>query len=233
MIYPHPPRGDKRSAEIIRRAAEEYGIEAIAVGNGTAGRETERFLRELGLPSSIIITMVNESGASVYSASETARREFPDHDLTVRGAVSIGRRLLDPLAELVKIDPKSIGVGQYQHDVDQKELKKALDTVVEFCVHAVGVDLNTASLELLSSVSGLGQSTAGRIIRYREANGPFPTRKELLNVPRLGPKTFEQAAGFLRVSGGPDPLTAVQSIPNGTPLWNGWRPTSAAPCPNS
>ncbi|MBP6333578.1 MAG: RNA-binding transcriptional accessory protein [Aminivibrio sp.] len=219
VIYPHPPRGDQKgSAEIIRRAAEEYGIEAIAVGNGTAGRETERFLRELGLPSSIIITMVNESGASVYSASETARREFPDHDLTVRGAVSIGRRLLDPLAELVKIDPKSIGVGQYQHDVDQKELKKALDTVVEFCVHAVGVDLNTASLELLSSVSGLGQSTAGQIIRYREANGPFPTRKELLNVPRLGPKTFEQAAGFLRVSGGPDPLDRSAVHPERYPI---------------
>ncbi|MBL3539599.1 Tex family protein [Aminivibrio sp.] len=219
VIYPHPPRGDEKgSADTIRRAAEKYGIEAIAVGNGTAGRETERFLRGLGLPSSIIITMVNESGASVYSASETARREFPDHDLTVRGAVSIGRRLLDPLAELVKIDPKSIGVGQYQHDVDQKELKKALDTVVEYCVHAVGVDLNTASLELLSSVSGLGQSTAGQIIRYREANGPFSTRKELLNVPRLGPKTFEQAAGFLRVSGGPDPLDRSAVHPERYPI---------------
>lgn len=219
VIYPHPPRADEKgSADAIRRAAEEFGIEAIAVGNGTAGRETERFLRGLGLPSSIIITMVNESGASVYSASETARKEFPDYDLTVRGAVSIGRRLLDPLAELVKIDPKSIGVGQYQHDVDQKELKKSLDTVVEFCVHAVGVDLNTASLELLSSVSGLGQSTAGRIIRYREANGPFSTRKELLNVPRLGPKTFEQAAGFLRVSGGPDPLDRSAVHPERYPI---------------
>lgn len=219
VIYPHPPRADEKgSADAIRRAAEEFGIEAIAVGNGTAGRETERFLRGLGLPSSIIITMVNESGASVYSASETARREFPDYDLTVRGAVSIGRRLLDPLAELVKIDPKSIGVGQYQHDVDQKELKKSLDTVVEFCVHAVGVDLNTASLELLSSVSGLGQSTAGQIIRYREANGPFSTRKELLNVPRLGPKTFEQAAGFLRVSGGPDPLDRSAVHPERYPI---------------
>lgn len=222
VIYPHPPRADEKgSADAIRRAAEEFGIEAIAVGNGTAGRETERFLRGLGLPSSIIITMVNESGASVYSASETARREFPDYDLTVRGAVSIGRRLLDPLAELVKIDPKSIGVGQYQHDVDQKELKKSLDTVVEFCVHAVGVDLNTASLELLSSVSGLGQSTAGRIIRYREANGPFSTRKELLNVPRLGPKTFEQAAGFLRVSGGPDPLDRSAVHPERYPIVEG------------
>jgi uncharacterized protein len=219
VIYPHPPRRDEKgSADTIRRAAEEYSIEAVAVGNGTAGRETERFLRGLGLPSSIIITMVNESGASVYSASETARREFPDHDLTVRGAVSIGRRLLDPLAELVKIDPKSIGVGQYQHDVDQKDLKKALDTVVEFCVHAVGVDLNTASLELLSSVSGLGQSTAGQIIRYREGNGPFSTRKELLNVPRLGPKTFEQAAGFLRVSGGADPLDRSAVHPERYPI---------------
>ncbi len=219
VIYPHPPRRDEKgSADTIRRATEEYSIEAIAVGNGTAGRETERFLRGLSLPSSIIITMVNESGASVYSASETARREFPDHDLTVRGAVSIGRRLLDPLAELVKIDPKSIGVGQYQHDVDQKDLKKALDSVVEFCVHAVGVDLNTASLELLSSVSGLGQSTAGQIIRYREGNGPFSTRKELLNVPRLGPKTFEQAAGFLRVSGGADPLDRSAVHPERYPI---------------
>ena len=219
VIYPHPPRGDEKgSADTILRAAEKYEIEAIAVGNGTAGRETERFLRGLGLPSSIIITMVNESGASVYSASETARREFPEYDLTVRGAVSIGRRLLDPLAELVKIDPKSIGVGQYQHDVDQKELKKSLDTVVEFCVHAVGVDLNTASLELLSSVSGLGQSTAGQIMKYREANGPFSTRKELLNVPRLGPKTFEQAAGFLRVSGGPDPLDRSAVHPERYPI---------------
>ena len=209
VIFPHPPRGDEAgSASIILRAAEEYKIEAIAIGNGTAGRETERFVRGLGLPASVIITMVNESGASVYSASETARREFPDHDITVRGAVSIGRRLLDPLAELVKIDPCSIGVGQYQHDVDQKELKKALDRVVEFCVNAVGVDINTASRELLSSVAGIGPATAAKIVEFREARGPFSTRKELLNVPRLGPKTFEQAAGFLRINGGTDPLDA-------------------------
>ena len=207
VIYPHPPRGDeKESGAIIAAAAEEYEIEAIAIGNGTAGRETERFIRGLGLPSSIIITMVNESGASIYSASETARREFPDHDITVRGAVSIGRRLLDPLAELVKIDPGSIGVGQYQHDVDQKELRKALDRVVEFCVNSVGVDVNTASVELLSSVSGIGPATARRIVEFREGRGPFSSRKELLKVPGLGPKTFEQAAGFLRIRGGGNPL---------------------------
>lgn len=206
-IYPHPPRADEaKSAEVIRKAIGDYAIEAIAIGNGTAGRETERFFRGLGLPSTMLITMVNESGASIYSASETARREFPDHDLTVRGAVSIGRRLLDPLAELVKIDPKSIGVGQYQHDVDQKELKNALSTVVESCVNAVGVELNTASLELLSFVSGIGSATAERIVKHREANGPFASRKDLMLVPRLGPKTFEQAAGFLRIRGGENPL---------------------------
>ncbi len=206
-IYPHPPRADEaKSAEVILKAIEDYAIEAIAIGNGTAGRETERFFRGLGLPSNMLITMVNESGASIYSASETARREFPDRDLTVRGAVSIGRRLLDPLAELVKIDPKSIGVGQYQHDVDQKELKNALSTVVESCVNAVGVELNTASLELLSFVSGIGSATAERIVKHREANGPFASRKDLMHVPRLGPKTFEQAAGFLRIRGGENPL---------------------------
>ena len=209
VIFPHPPKRDEDgSAAIIRAAVEKYQIEAAAIGNGTAGRETERFFKKIGLPSSVIITMVNESGASVYSASEIARREFPDHDITVRGAVSIGRRLLDPLAELVKIDPKSIGVGQYQHDVDQKELKNALETVVESCVHAVGVDLNTASPELLSFVSGITAGMASQIVNYRETNGPFPTRRELLKVPRLGPKTFEQSAGFLRVTGGPEPLDA-------------------------
>ena len=218
-IFPHPPRADEaKSAEIMRKAIDQYGIEAVAIGNGTAGRETERFFRGLGLPSDILITMVNESGASIYSASETARREFPEHDLTVRGAVSIGRRLLDPLAELVKLDPKSIGVGQYQHDVDQKELKNALATVVESCVNAVGVELNTASLELLSFVSGIGSGTADRIIKFREANGPFSSRKELLNVPRLGPKTFEQAAGFLRIRGGTNPLDASAVHPERYPL---------------
>ncbi len=218
-IFPHPPRADEaKSAEIMRKTIKEYEIEAVAIGNGTAGRETERFFRSLELPSEILITMVNESGASIYSASETARREFPDHDLTVRGAVSIGRRLLDPLAELVKIDPKSIGVGQYQHDVDQKELKNALATVVESCVNAVGVELNTASLELLSFVSGIGSGTAERIIKFREANGPFASRKELLNVPRLGPKTFEQAAGFLRIRGGTNPLDGSAVHPERYPL---------------
>ena len=218
-IFPHPPRADEaKSAEIMRKAINDYEIEAVAIGNGTAGRETERFFRGLGLPSDILITMVNESGASIYSASETARREFPEHDLTVRGAVSIGRRLLDPLAELVKIDPKSIGVGQYQHDVDQKELKNALAAVVESCVNAVGVELNTASLELLSFVSGIGSGTAERIIKFREAHGPFSSRKELLNVPRLGPKTFEQAAGFLRIRGGTNPLDGSAVHPERYPL---------------
>lgn len=219
IIFPHPPRADEaKSAEVVHKVIDEYQIEAVAVGNGTAGRETERFFRSLGLPSDILITMVNESGASVYSASETARREFPEHDLTVRGAVSIGRRLLDPLAELVKIDPRSIGVGQYQHDVDQKELKNALATVVESCVNAVGVELNTASLELLSFVSGIGSGMAERIIKFREANGPFSSRKELLNVPRLGPKTFEQAAGFLRIRGGTNPLDGSAVHPERYPL---------------
>lgn len=218
-IFPHPPRADEaKSAEIMRKTINDYEIEAVAIGNGTAGRETERFFRGLGLPSKILITMVNESGASIYSASETARREFPEHDLTVRGAVSIGRRLLDPLAELVKIDPKSIGVGQYQHDVDQKELKNALAAVVESCVNAVGVELNTASLELLSFVSGIGSGTAERIIKFREAHGPFSSRKELLNVPRLGPKTFEQAAGFLRIRGGTNPLDGSAVHPERYPL---------------
>ncbi|GAB1486003.1 Tex family protein [Aminivibrio sp.] len=207
VIYPHPPQNDgEGSAGIIRKALEDYSIEAVAIGNGTAGRETERFFQSLGLPPSLIVTLVNESGASVYSASETARREFPDRDITVRGAVSIGRRLLDPLSELVKIDPKAIGVGQYQHDVDQKELRKSLSAVVESCVHAVGVNVNTASAELLSYVSGIGPAMADQIVRFREEKGPFSDRKSLLTVPRLGAKTFEQAAGFLRIPGGHNPL---------------------------
>jgi uncharacterized protein len=185
-----------------------YDVEAIAVGNGTAGRETESFLRTLELDTNINIVMVNESGASVYSASEVARSEFPDHDLTVRGAVSIGRRLMDPLAELVKIDPKAIGVGQYQHDVDQKALKERLDDVVGSCVNNVGVELNTASGELLSYVSGLGPKLANAIVDYRNKNGPFATREALKKVPRLGPKAFEQAAGFLRIREGDNPLDA-------------------------
>lgn len=199
------PTGSKRQAEeagtTVRELCAAHAIEAVAVGNGTAGRETERFVRSLGLGAPVIL--VNEAGASIYSASETARREFPDLDLTVRGAVSIGRRLMDPLAELVKIDPKSIGVGQYQHDVDQTALKEALDAVVVSCVNAVGVDLNTASLELLAFVSGLGPALAANIVAHRLEHGPFRSRAELRKVKRLGPKAFEQAAGFLRLRGGP------------------------------
>ncbi len=196
----------KDAGEKIRKLAAAYKAEAIAIGNGTAGRETETLVRALQL--SLPVLVVSESGASVYSASETARREFPDLDLTVRGAVSIGRRLMDPLAELVKIDPKAIGVGQYQHDVDQTDLKKSLDDVVESCVNAVGVEVNTASVELLTHVSGLGPALAKSVVAYREANGPFALRKDLKKVPRLGPKAFEQAAGFLRIHGGTNPLDA-------------------------
>jgi len=193
------------AAATLRKLCKKHDIEAIAIGNGTAGRETEAFVRglDLGIPA----VLVNESGASIYSASDVARKEFPDLDLTVRGSVSIGRRLTDPLAELVKIDPKSIGVGQYQHDVDQTALKSGLDDVVESCVNSVGVDLNTASGELLAYVSGLGPVLGGNVVAHREENGPFSTRKQLLKVKRLGPKAFEQAAGFLRV-GGKDPLDA-------------------------
>ena len=199
--------GQKKSAgEKIRALCSEYGVEAVAVGNGTAGRETETLVRSLGL--AIPVVSVSESGASVYSASETARKEFPNLDLTVRGAVSIGRRLMDPLAELVKIDPKAIGVGQYQHDVDQTRLKRSLEDVVASCVNAVGVELNTASAALLTHVSGLGPSLANAVIAYREANGPFACRSDLKKVPCLGPKAFEQAAGFLRIRGGANPLDA-------------------------
>ena len=199
---------EREAAEkVLRDLVAKYHIEAVAVGNGTAGRETEAFVRELALPD-VVVVSVNESGASIYSASEAARREFPDHDITVRGAVSIGRRLMDPMAELVKIDPKSIGVGQYQHDVDQKELKQALDDVVSHCVNAVGVNVNTASPELLSYVSGLNKQTASQIVKYREANGPFASREAIKKVPRFGPKAFEQSAGFLRVPGGANPLDA-------------------------
>ncbi|MCE9616476.1 MAG: RNA-binding transcriptional accessory protein [Lentisphaerae bacterium] len=187
---------------------KHFQIEAVAIGNGTAGRETEAFVRSLGLPASIVIVSVNESGASVYSASAVAREEFPEHDLTVRGAVSIGRRLMDPLAELVKIDPKAIGVGQYQHDVDQSALKKSLDDVVTSCVNAVGVEVNTASKELLSYVSGLNAVTATNVVSFRNSNGPFRSRQDLAKVPRLGPKAFEQAAGFLRIRDGQNPLDA-------------------------
>lgn len=209
VIY--PSQSDYRireAAEIIKTLCTKYQIEAIAIGNGTASRETEAFVRALGLPKNIAIVMVNESGASIYSASDVAREEFPDHDVTVRGAVSIGRRLMDPLAELVKIDPKSIGVGQYQHDVDQTALKRSLNDVVMSCVNGVGVELNTASKQLLTYVSGLGPQLAANIVAYRDQNGSFKSRQDLLKVPRLGPKAFEQAAGFLRIRDGEHPLDA-------------------------
>ncbi len=207
-IFPHPPQQKTDEARhTISTLCRRFGINAIAVGNGTAGRETESFIRKMKLES-ILVVMVNESGASVYSASESARQEFPDHDVTVRGAVSIGRRLMDPLAELVKIDPKSIGVGQYQHDVDQSALKTALDDTVMSCVNAVGVEVNTASRELLSYVSGLGPQLAGNIVAHRDRHGPFRNRREILKVHRLGPKAFEQCAGFLRIRSGDNPLDA-------------------------
>ena len=203
VIYPHEPqRESARSAAVVSALCQKHSIEAIAIGNGTASRESEQFVKSLGLPSSIIIAMVNESGASIYSASDVAREEFPDYDLTVRGAVSIGRRMMDPLAELVKLDAKSIGVGQYQHDVDQNALKHSLDDVVMSCVNAVGVELNTASKQLLTYVSGLGPQLAENIINYRNENGAFKSRKELKKVARLGDKAFEQAAGFLRIGEG-------------------------------
>ena len=209
VIQPHQSAGARAAAaKRMHELTVKFNPEAIAIGNGTAGRETEQFVRELELNGEIHIVSVNESGASVYSASEVARREFPDEDVTVRGAVSIGRRLMDPLAELIKIDPKSIGVGQYQHDVDQKELKRSLDDVVELCVNAVGVEVNTASPELLSYVSGLNSKVALSIIKVREELGGFQSRAQLKKVPHLGAKTFEQAAGFLRILGGVDPLDA-------------------------
>ena len=211
-------RGEEESARKILLLCSQYRIEAIAVGNGTAGRETQAFLRTLELDPQIAVVMVNESGASVYSASEAARTEFPDQDITVRGAVSIGRRLMDPLAELVKIDPKSIGVGQYQHDVDQKALKQRLDDVVVSCVNQVGVELNTASRELLSYVSGLGPRLANAIVEYRNRNGPFTSRDALQKVPRLGPRAFEQAAGFLRIRAGVQPLDASAVHPESYPV---------------
>ncbi|MDE6283042.1 MAG: RNA-binding transcriptional accessory protein [Muribaculaceae bacterium] len=200
IIYPTPPRNYIIDAtKRVMMLAEKYNIEAIALGNGTASRETERFLRSINFPRKIEIFVVSEDGASIYSASKVARDEFPDHDVTVRGAVSIGRRLMDPLAELVKIDPKSIGVGQYQHDVDPGRLKRQLDMTVESCVNSVGIDLNTASRELLSYVSGIGETLAGNIVKYRAAHGDFTSRAQLLDVPRLGPKAYEQCAGFMRV----------------------------------
>lgn len=208
-IFPtHSEKQVRDAAETVKTLCERQGIEAIAIGNGTASRETEAFVRSLGLPATIDIVVVNESGASIYSASKAAREEFPDHDVTVRGAVSIGRRLMDPLAELVKIDPKSIGVGQYQHDVDQTSLKRSLDDVVMSCVNAVGVEVNTASKQLLTYVSGLGPTLAQNVVEHRNEHGPFRARKELLKVKRLGPKAFEQAAGFLRIRDADNPLDA-------------------------
>ena len=207
VIYPTAPRNDTAGARrILERMIKKYGLDVVSLGNGTASRETERFLKSSGLISADKIFVVSEDGASVYSASELARKEFPDKDVTVRGAVSIGRRLIDPLAELVKIDPKSIGVGQYQHDVDQTALRNALDFTVTSCVNAVGVDVNTASERLLSYVSGIGPALAANIVAYRAANGDFKSRRELKKVPRLGEKAFELCAGFLRVPGGKEPL---------------------------
>ena len=212
VIYPHPPQNDRDgAARIISSLVKEHAIEAFAIGNGTAGRETEDFVRSLGLSADIF--SVNEDGASVYSASPVAREEFPNEDVTVRGAVSIGRRLIDPLSELVKIEPRSIGVGQYQHSVDQGKLKERLDVVVESCVNKVGVNVNTATKQILTHISGLGPALAENIVKYRAANGDFRTRKDLLNVPRLGNKAFEQAAGFLRVVGGDNPLDSTAVHP--------------------
>ena len=206
-IYPHPPRAEYRLAsDKLKRLVLQYKVEAIAIGNGTAGRETEYFVSKIPFERDVQAIVVNESGASVYSASQVARDEFPDYDVTVRGAVSIGRRLMDPLAELVKIDPKSIGVGQYQHDVNQTLLQESLDTTVESCVNYVGVEVNTASKELLSRVSGIGPALAKNIIEYRNEHGPFSARSELRQVPRFGEKSFEQAAGFLRIRDAANPL---------------------------
>lgn len=209
VIYPHPPHAKTADAEAeLRRLIDQYDIEAVAIGNGTASRETETFVRNFDKEKRLRIFVVSEDGASIYSASATAREEFPNEDVTVRGAVSIGRRLMDPLAELVKIDPKSLGVGQYQHDVDQARLKQSLDSVVISCVNQVGVELNTASRHLLTYVSGLGPTLAKNIVDYRTANGPFTSKADLKKVPRLGPKAFEQCAGFVRISGAKNPLDA-------------------------
>ena len=206
-IFPHPPVSKRtQAATTIEHLVEKYGIEAMAIGNGTASRETAAFMKSLHFKHEVKQFVVSEDGASVYSASKTAREEFPDEDVTVRGAVSIGRRLMDPLAELVKIDPKSIGVGQYQHDVDQTKLKKSLDLTVESCVNSVGVDLNTASQHLLTYVSGLGPTLAKNIVEYRRSNGAFTSRSQLLKVPRLGASAYQQCAGFLRISGAKNPL---------------------------
>ncbi len=207
IIFPHPPQSEKiKSIMAVSDMVEKYRIEVIAIGNGTASRETEDFVRKVGLPEEVKVYTVSEDGASIYSASEVARKEFPDEDVTVRGAVSIGRRLMDPLAELVKIDPKSLGIGQYQHDVDQNLLREKLDNTVAICVNSVGVNLNTASPYLLSYVSGIGPALAGNIVAYRNQEGGFTSREQLHKVPKLGPKAFEQCAGFLRIHGAANPL---------------------------
>lgn len=207
IIFPHPPQSEKiKSIMAVSGMIEEYGIEVIAIGNGTASRETEDFVERVGIPENVKVYTVSEDGASIYSASEVARKEFPDEDVTVRGAVSIGRRLMDPLAELVKIDPKSLGVGQYQHDVDQNLLHEKLDNTVAFCVNSVGVNLNTASPYLLSYVSGIGPALASNIVAFRGTNGGFTSREQLHKVPKLGPKAFEQCAGFLRIHDSANPL---------------------------
>jgi uncharacterized protein len=219
VIYPHEPQREAvKAGVLVKSLCEKFDIEAIAIGNGTASRETETFVKALGLSNKIIIVMVNEAGASVYSASDVAREEFPDKDVTVRGAVSIGRRLVDPLAELVKIDAKSIGVGQYQHDVEQTKLKQGLDDVVVSCVNSVGVEVNTASKELLSYVSGLSPALAKNIVEYRNQNGPFKDREALKKVSRLGEKVFEQAAGFLRIHESKNPLDASAVHPESYPI---------------
>lgn len=218
-IYPHPPKNERKKAEIkIQHLVEAYNIDAISIGNGTASRETEEFITNIRYTKPVKVFVVSEDGASVYSASAVARAEFPEYDVTVRGAVSIGRRLMDPLAELVKIDPKSIGVGQYQHAVDQALLKKSLDQTVESCVNLVGVNVNTASKELLTYISGLGPVLVQNIVQYRVENGPFVCRKDLKKVPRLGEKAFEQCAGFLRIPNGSNPLDNSAVHPESYPV---------------
>lgn len=219
IIYPHPPQNEKvKSIIAVQDMVEKYAIQAVAIGNGTASRETEEFMKRIQLPDGCKVWTVSEDGASIYSASEIARREFPDEDVTVRGAVSIGRRLMDPLAELVKIDPKNLGIGQYQHDVDQSLLKEKLDNTVESCVNAVGVNLNTASPYLLAYVAGIGPALAEKIVAYRSENGGFRSRAELLKVPRLGAKAFEQCAGFLRIREAENPLDNSSVHPESYPI---------------
>lgn len=218
-VYPHPPKNEKsKAAAKVSQLVSTYAIDAIAIGNGTASRETEQFITNLRYDRKVQVFVVSENGASIYSASKIARDEFPEYDVTVRGAVSIGRRLMDPLAELVKIDPKSIGVGQYQHDVDQSALKKSLDQTVESCVNMVGVNVNTASKHLLTYISGLGPTLAQNIVDYRAEHGPFQSRRELLKVPRMGEKAFEQSAGFLRIQGGKTPLDNSAVHPESYPI---------------